>query len=427
MKVFVIGSGGREHALCWALARSPRVDRVYVAPGNAGTAEVAENADVDVGNVRALVRFARDRGVDLTVPGPEAVLAAGVVDAFRKAGLRIFGPTRSAARLETSKSFAKDLMRRHGVPTADYAVFDRLPDALRYIDEVDGPLAVKADGLAAGKGVTVCATADEARAAVRRCMEEKAFGDAGARVILEERLVGEEVSVLALTDGRTIAPLAGAQDHKPVFDNDQGPNTGGMGAYSPAPVLTDALLDQVVDRILVPTVHAMNREGHRYVGVLYAGLMVTRAGPRVVEFNCRFGDPEIQPIVMRLDTDLMDLLEAVVDNRLAQQTIRWRPEAAVCVVLASGGYPGAYRKGLPIAGLDEAAADEDVEVFHAGTALRGGRVVTSGGRVLGVTARGADIGAAVERAYRAAEKIRFEGAHYRTDIGRKALDRLAAS
>ncbi|MFW5856581.1 MAG: phosphoribosylamine--glycine ligase [Planctomycetota bacterium] len=426
MKVLVIGQGGREHALAWALSRSPSVERVYVAPGNGGTAGVAESVDIDIGNIGAIVRFARDQAIDLTVPGPEAVLAAGVVDAFLAEGLAIFGPTRAAAEIESSKAYAKDLMRRHGIPTAAYAVFDRLADAEAYIDRVEHKVVVKADGLAAGKGVTVCNTAEEAKAAARQCLAEGAFGDAGARVVIEERMEGEEVSVLALTDGKTIAPLASAQDHKAVRDNDEGPNTGGMGAYSPAPVLTDALADEVIDRILVPTVHALQREGRPYRGVLYAGLMITKSGPKVVEYNCRFGDPEIQPLLMRLASDPAAHFAAVAQGRLAGETLEWRPEPAVCVVMASGGYPGPYEKGVPIEGLDAAGALDGVEVFHAGTARRGRKIVTAGGRVLNVTALGADIPAAIERAYAAVERIRFEGAHWRTDIGQKAVRRLAA-
>ncbi|MHC4886545.1 MAG: phosphoribosylamine--glycine ligase [Planctomycetota bacterium] len=425
MNVFVIGSGGREDALCRALSQSPRVEKVYCAPGNGGTSRFAENVDVDVNNLGALVRFARDHDVAITVPGPEAVLVEGVVDAFLEAGLKIFGPTKAAAELEGSKAFAKNLMRKHGIPTAEFGVFDQLADALRYVEEMDCALVVKADGLAAGKGVIVCDTPEEAMAAVRTCMEDAAFGDAGARVVIEERLVGEEVSILALTDGKTIAPLSSAQDHKPAYDGDTGPNTGGMGAYSPAPVLTDAMMDDVIEKILVPTVHGMNREGRRYKGVLYAGLMITKTGVKVLEYNCRFGDPEIQPISMRLETDLLDLIEGVVNTKLCDVDIRWKDEAAVCVVMASGGYPGAYEKGKPITGLEAAEAMEGVQVFHAGTQAKGDGIVTSGGRVLNVTALGNDIPAAIEQAYRAVEAISFEGAEYRTDIGQKALKRLA--
>ncbi|MHC4871234.1 MAG: phosphoribosylamine--glycine ligase [Planctomycetota bacterium] len=425
MNVFVIGSGGREHAICWALAKSPKVNKVFVAPGNGGTAAVAENVDIDTGNIQALVRFARDNDIALTVPGPEAVLMDGVVDAFMEADLPIFGPTKLAAEIEGSKSFAKNLMRKHGIPTADYGVFDRLEDAVRYIEDMeDMQLVVKADGLAAGKGVIVCSTKEEAVAAVRLCMEDKSFGTAGNRVVIEERMFGEEVSILALTDGKTIAPLSSAQDHKPIFDNDKGPNTGGMGAYSPAPVLTDELLNEAIEKILVPTVHAMNREGRRYKGVLYAGLMITGSGPRVVEFNCRFGDPEIQPISMRLDTDIFDLLSSVVDTKLGEMDIKWKDDAAVSVVMASGGYPGDYEKGKVISGLDEAGKLDGVEVFHAGTSEKSGQILTAGGRVLNVTALGSDIPAAIKNAYKAVDLISFEGAQFRTDIGKKALVRL---
>jgi phosphoribosylamine--glycine ligase len=423
MNILVIGSGGREHALCWALSQSPRTGRVFCAPGNAGTAEVAENVDLDIANIPSLVRFAREQEVGLTIPGPEAVLAAGVVDAFLEAGLRIFGPTRAAAEIESSKSYAKGLMRRHGIPTAEYGVFDRLEEAQRYIHALERPVVVKADGLAAGKGVTVCDTAEEAVDAARECLEGGAFGRAGERVVIEERMEGEEVSVLALTDGHTIAPLPSAQDHKPAYDGDRGPNTGGMGACSPAPILTESLQERVIERILVPTVHALNREGRRYKGVLYAGLMITRGGPKVVEFNCRFGDPEIQPIALRMQTDLLDLMEAVVETRLGDVPISWHDDPAVCVVMASGGYPGPYQKGTPVEGLGDAAALEGVEVFHAGTALRGEKIVTAGGRVLGVAARGADLPQAVDRAYRGVDCIRFGGAHYRTDIGARSLAR----
>lgn len=428
MKVFVIGSGGREHALCWALAKSPKVEKVFAAPGNPGTAEIAENVDIDIGNIQALVRFARDNKIDLTVPGPEAVLADGIVDAFLEADLRIFGPTKAAAEIEGSKTFAKNLMRKHGIPTADYGSFDREEDALRYIEDMEETrLVVKADGLAAGKGVIVCTTQQDAIDAVKSCMADKAFGNAGNRIVIEERMYGEEVSILALTDGKTIAPLASAQDHKAAFDNDNGPNTGGMGAYSPAPVLTDELLNEAIEKILVPTVHAMNREGRRYKGVLYAGLMITRSGPKVVEFNCRFGDPEIQPVAMRLDTDLVDLLNAVVDTKLDKVDIKWKDEAAVCVVMASGGYPGDYEKGKAITGINEAEKLDGVKVFHAGTAMKTGKIVTNGGRVLNVTALGKDIPAAIENAYEAVSKISFDEAHYRKDIGKKALVRLGCS
>ncbi len=426
MNVFVIGSGGREHALCWALSKSPKVNKIFIAPGNAGTASIAENVDIDIGNIPALVRFVKNNDCVLTIPGSEAILMDGIVDAFLEEGLRIFGPTKKAAEIEGSKTFAKNLMRQHGIPTANYGVFDRVEDAEKYITDLeDIQLVIKADGLAAGKGVIVCSTQEEALEAVKRCMEKNEFGKAGERVIIEERMYGEEVSILALTDGKTIAPLSSAQDHKPIFDNDKGPNTGGMGAYSPAPVLTEKLLNETIEKILVPTVHAMNREGRRYKGILYAGLMITKAGPKVVEFNCRFGDPEIQPIAMRLETDIFDLMNSVIDTKLCDMEIKWKEEAAVSVVMASKGYPGTYEKGKVISGLDEASELEGVEIFHAGTDKSAGNIITNGGRVLNVTALGSDIPTAIKNAYHAVDCISFEGAQFRKDIGQKALTRLS--
>ncbi len=425
MKVLVVGGGGREHALAWKLAQSPRVAELYIAPGNAGCAEVGTCVDLDLANIPSLVRWAREKAIDFVIPGPEAVLVDGIVDACKKAGIKVFGPARAAAELEASKIFAKNLMRHHGIPTADYVVCEQFEAAREYVNARDeGALVVKADGLAAGKGVIVCENRAATVAALERCMVAQEFGEAGSRVVIEECLRGEELSVLALTDGKTIAPLASSQDHKPVFDEDNGPNTGGMGAYSPAPLMTPELLDTVVAKILVPTVHAMNAEGRRYRGVLYAGLMVTSSGPKVLEFNVRFGDPETQPILMRLESDFLHLLEAVANGTLAEQDIRWREEAAVCVVMASGGYPGAYEKGKEITGLEQAAARQDVVVFHAGTTRKKNRILTSGGRILGVSALGEDIPAAIEAAYAAVEDIHFEGAHYRRDIAQKALARL---
>lgn len=425
MNVLVVGSGGREHVLAWKLSQSPRVKNLYIVPGNAGCAEVGTCVNLDLGNIPSLVRWARETGIDFVVPGPEAVLVEGIVDAFQKAGIKAFGPSKQAAELENSKVFAKNLMRHHGIPTADYAVFEQYDAAARYVESrKEGPLVVKADGLAAGKGAIVCADRAEAEVALRRCMVDMEFGTAGARVVVEEMLRGEEVSVLALTDGKTIAPLASAQDHKAIFDGDEGPNTGGMGAYSPAPILTEALLDRVVAEILVPTVHAMNSANRRFRGVLYAGLMITGGGPKVLEYNVRFGDPEAQPVLMRLENDLLDVLEAVADGHLDRVDLSWRDEAAVCVVMASGGYPGSYRKGVPITGLDKAAAHPDTNVFHAGTARQAGQVVTDGGRVLGVTALGTDIPTAIRHAYTAVDDIQFDGAYCRRDIGQKALARL---
>lgn len=428
MNVLVVGNGGREHALAWKLSRSERVEKLYIAPGNAGCAEVGECVDIDPANLPNLVRWAKEHDIHFVVPGPEAVLVEGIVDAFQDAGIKAFGPNKAAAELEKSKVFAKNLMRRHGIPTADYAIFEQFDKACEYLDSrEDGPIVVKADGLAAGKGAIVCKGKAEAVEALRRCMVDTEFGDAGARVVIEECLRGEELSVLALTDGKTIAPLASSQDHKAVFDGDTGPNTGGMGAYSPAPLMTPELLDTVVEKVLVPTVHAMNSEGRRFKGVLYAGLMITGGGARVLEYNVRFGDPETQPILMRLENDLLDVLEAVADGKLAEQELTWTDEPAVCVVMASGGYPGAYEKGKVITGLDAAGAEDDVVVFHAGTSCKGEDVVTSGGRVLGVTALGKDLQGAIDKAYAAVEKIDFEGAQNRTDIGRKGVARLASS
>lgn len=425
VNLLIVGGGGREHALAWKLAQSPRAGRIYIAPGNAGCAAVGECVDLDDGNLPSLARWARDRDIGLVVPGPEAALCAGIADVFAGAGIKVFGPNKAAAELERSKVFAKNLMRRHGIPTADYAVFEQYEPALNYVQSrEDGPVVVKADGLAAGKGAIVCENNAEAAKALEICMVERAFGEAGGKVVVEDFLRGEEVSVLALTDGATIAPLASAQDHKAVFDGDAGPNTGGMGAYSPAPLLTPELMDAVIEKVLVPTVHAMKLEGRPYKGVLYAGLMITGGGPKVLEFNVRFGDPETQPILARLDCDLLDLLEAVADGTLEKQELKWKDEAAVCVVMASGGYPGRYEKDKEISGLEQAGKREGVTVFHAGTRLDKGRALTSGGRVLGVTALGAGLEQAMERAYAAAGDISFAGAHYRRDIGRKGLARL---
>ena len=423
MNVLVVGSGGREHTLAWKLAQSPRVDKVYIAPGNSGCAEVGECVDLDVGNFRSVVRWSRDNKIDLVVPGAEVYYVAGIVDAFKESGIPVFGPSRAAAELEGSKSFAKGFMRRHGIPTADFAEFEQYEAAVRYLDSrSEGPLVVKADGLCAGKGVVVCQNLDEAREAVKRIMAEGEFGEAGSRVVIEELLRGQEVTILALTDGKTIAPLASSQDHKAAFDGDAGPNTGGMGAYSPAPILTEELMDEVVEKILVPTVHGMNEEGRRFRGLLYAGLMLTGGGPRVLEYNVRFGDPETQPVLMRLESDLFDLLEATALGKLADQELRWSDDPAVCVVLASGGYPGAFEKGMVISGLDAAAARPDTVVFHAGAKLNPRKqVITDGGRVLGVTARGKDIRTAIEKAYLAVGDISFDGMRYRTDIGKKAI------
>jgi phosphoribosylamine--glycine ligase len=427
MKVLVIGKGGREHALVWKLAQSPRVTRVYCAPGNAGTLDEGVNVPIDVSDFDGLIRFARQEEIGLTVVGPEDPLSQGIVDAFHKAGLRVFGPPKEAAQLEASKAFAKQLMRHADVPTSEFRVFDHPDPARHYVETREYPVVVKADGLAAGKGVIVCSSTEDALAAIERIMVREEFGRAaGRQVIIEKRLEGEELSVLALVSGRTIVPLQPTQDHKAVFDSDEGPNTGGMGAYCPAPVGTPELMAQVEETILVPTVHAMKRSRHAFRGVLYAGLMLTNQGPRVLEFNCRFGDPELQPLLMRLKTDLLDLLEAAVDGRLdefPEGRLEWDERPAVCVVMASGGYPGTFQKGKVITGLAEAAKLPDVKVFHAGTKREKDLVLTDGGRVLAVTALGGTLAEAKRNAYEAVGKIHFQGAHYRKDIADKALRR----
>jgi phosphoribosylamine--glycine ligase len=424
MRVLVIGKGGREHALVWKLSRSPRVERVYCAPGNAGTARDGLNKPIEVSSFDHLARFAKKEKIGLTVVGPEDPLAGGIVDYFQKEGLRIFGPTKAAAQLEASKVFAKGLMRHADVPTAEFRICDHPDSARQYIESRNHPLVVKADGLAAGKGVVVCSTKQEALAAIDRIMVQEEFGRAaGRQVVIEKRLDGEELSIQALVSGRTIIALQPTQDHKAVGDGDTGPNTGGMGAYCPAPLGTPELLEATDRDILVPTVHAMKRRRTPFRGVLYAGVMVTPQGPRVLEYNCRFGDPETQPLLMRLKTDLLDLLEAAVDERLDEfeGKVEWDPRPAVCVVMCSEGYPGSYERGFPISGLDAAGKLPDVKVFHAGTRLDGDRVLTDGGRVLGVTALGDTLAEAQKRAYEAAALISFRGAFYRHDIAAKAL------
>jgi phosphoribosylamine--glycine ligase len=420
MKLLVIGGGGREHALAWKLSRSPRVSRVFVAPGNAGTATEDGLANVDPGDTPQLVEFARSEGVALTVVGPEAPLAAGVVDAFRAAGLRIFGPVRQAAQLESSKDFAKAFMTRHGIPTAAYATFSDARRAHDHIDRRGVPIVVKADGLAAGKGVVVAATAAEAHAAVDMMLVDNRMGAAGARVVIEDFLEGEEASFIVLCDGRHALPLATSQDHKRLKDGDAGPNTGGMGAYSPAPVVTPGVHARVMREVIQPVLAGMEKNGVPYTGFLYAGLMIGGDGQiKVLEFNCRMGDPETQPIMLRLKSDLLTLLEHAVDGRLDQAEAQWDPRVALGVVLAAAGYPEQPRKGDVIHGLPPPG--EDYHVFHAGTALAGGQVVTSGGRVLCVTALGHNVRTAQRRAYEIADRIRFDGMQLRRDIGHRAL------
>ncbi|MEE4278267.1 MAG: phosphoribosylamine--glycine ligase [Halieaceae bacterium] len=426
MKVLVLGGGGREHALAWKLAQSPRVERVFVAPGNAGTAMEPglENLAIDPMDFHALIDFARREPIGLTVVGPEAPLVAGVVDRFREAGLRCFGPSAAAAQLEGSKAFSKEFLARHNIPTAAYATFTEVDEALAFLREHGAPIVVKADGLAAGKGVIVAATLDEAEAAVTDMLSGNAFGEAGCRVVIEEFLEGEEASFIVMSDGEHVLPMATSQDHKRILDGDLGPNTGGMGAYSPAPVVDDAAYARIMDEVIHPTIRGMAADGTPYTGFLYAGLMISPAGePRVIEFNCRFGDPETQPIMLRLRSDLVEHCEAALDGRLNTAAADWDPRPAVGVVLAARGYPGAYDKGLAIDGLGGDA--DDCRVFHAGTGLDDGRVVTTGGRVLCVTALGEDIAAAQAAAYAGIEGISWAGMQYRRDIGWRALQRYS--
>jgi phosphoribosylamine---glycine ligase len=428
VKILLIGGGGREHALAWKIAQSPLVERLYAAPGNPGIARHATCVGIPADQDEALLAFARERRVDLTVVGPEAPLVAGLADRFVAGGLAVFGPSARAAALEGSKAFAKSLMARHGIPTARFETFTEPASARAYCREMGAPCVVKADGLAAGKGAIVCRTLDEADRAIAECLERRAFGAAGARVVVEEFLEGEEVSFFAIVNGADAVPLAAAQDHKTVDDGDRGPNTGGMGAYSPVSLVDPAVKDRIMATIVRPTAEALVAEGAPYRGVLYAGLMMTREGPKVIEFNCRFGDPECQAIVVRSPDDLVPLMAAVARgerlDRCGEWAIDWSAgparRAAVCVAVASGGYPGAYRTGLRIDGVDAAEAFGGVHVFHAGTALRGEELVTAGGRVLGVTAVAPDVEGAIARAYEAVSRIRFDGMHYRRDIGRRA-------
>jgi phosphoribosylamine--glycine ligase len=421
VKVLVVGSGGREHALVWKLAQSPRVSQLFCAPGNAGIEALARCVPIEAEDVEGLKAFARTEGIDLTVVGPEKPLSLGIVDDFRRNKLRIFGPTRGAARIESSKQFAKDLMVRHRVPTASARSFDALAPALDYVRQQPVPLVVKADGLAQGKGVVVARTRDEAVEAATDMLERQVFGEAGRRVLIEEFLEGEELTLMALTDGKAVVPMVAAQDHKRVGEGDTGPNTGGMGAYAPAPAATSGVRMQITREVLRPVVDALLRIGCPFHGVLYAGIMLVRGAPYVLEFNARFGDPEAQVVLPLLKTDLLDVLEAVVEHRLEQLAVEWHERAAVCVVMTSAGYPGTYPTGLPITGLPEATGSEDALVFHAGTKRDQGQVVSSGGRVLGITGIGRGLSVARERAYALASTISFEGCHLRTDIASRAL------
>jgi phosphoribosylamine---glycine ligase len=421
MKVLVLGSGGREHALVWKLRQSPRISQLYCAPGNAGIAKDAECLPVDLKSIDSMTALAARLQPDLTVVGPELPLTLGVVDEFTRRGLPIFGPTQAAAQLESSKSFAKEFLQRHHIPTAHFAICDSIEQVRDALGHFHTPVVVKADGLAAGKGVVIAKSKDEAAEVAAEMLSGKMLGDAGSRVVLEECLKGDELSFLVFSDGERVVPLVAAQDHKRVGDGDTGPNTGGMGAYSTRDIVDDQMRDWLVHHIAQPVVAGMKAEGAEFKGVLYCGLMMTARGPMVLEFNCRFGDPETQPILMRLESDLLDAMQASIEDRVSEGDFKWSPDAAVCVVMASGGYPGTYAVGKRIDGLEEASAVESVKVFHAGTSQRDGVYYTAGGRVLGVTARARDLDRAIERAYEARGLIKFEGAHYRKDIAARAV------
>ena len=423
MNILVIGSGGREHTLAWKLAQSPKADKIYALPGNPGMADVAMCVEgIAITDNASIVDFAQKHAIGLVVVGPEVPLTNGLVDAVTAAGIKAFGPTQAAAQIEGSKAFSKSLMKKYGIPTAKFEVFTEAEAAREYIRKEGAPIVIKADGLAAGKGVIVAMTEDEALQAVADIMEDKEFGNAGSRVVIEEFMEGEEASLLCFTDGKTICPMISSQDHKRAYDGDKGPNTGGMGTYAPAPVMTDKMVQETYDKILLPTIQAMEKEGKPYKGCLYAGLMITADGPKVVEFNARFGDPETQVVLPLLNSDLVDIMVACADGTLAEQQVEWAKEAAVCVVMAAGGYPKAYNKGDAITGLDDAKA-VGCQVFHAGTAHKNGQIVTDGGRVLGVVAKAADVRAAVDKAYAGVEKIAFKDAFYRKDIAHRALER----
>ena len=419
MKVLIIGGGGREHAIIWKLSQSAKVDKIYCAPGNGGIMDLAECVDIPVMDFEKQIQFAKEKGIDLTVVAPDDPLAAGAVDAFEAAGLRAFGPNKAAAIIEGSKAFSKDLMKKYHIPTAEYEVFSKSSDAIAYVEAKNQfPIVVKADGLALGKGVIIAQNADEAKGAIREIMDDRVFGNAGGKVVIEEFLTGPEVSVLAFTDGKTVKPMVSAQDHKRVYDHDMGPNTGGMGTFSPSRIYTEDLAKECMETIFLPTMHAMNQEGRTFKGVLYFGLMKTQHGVKVIEYNCRFGDPETQVVLPRLKSDLFDIFNAVIDERLDEIEIEWEDNAAVCVVMASGGYPKAYQKGYPIEGIKEAEA-AGAMVFHAGTTCKDGTYYTNGGRVLGVTAIGKNLDAAIAKAYQLVPMISFRDAHYRKDIGIK--------
>jgi len=421
MDVLLVGSGGREHAIAWKLKQSKKLGKLFIAPGNAGTSQLGENVAIKDTDIQGLVDFAKEHKIGLVIVGPEDPLSMGLVDALEQAGIRAFGPPGAAAQLEADKAFAKQLMRSSSVSTAESRIFDRFVDAKAYIASRDEPVVIKAAGLAKGKGVIVCDDPADGILAAEKIMCDRLFGAAGDRLLVEDKLLGEEASILAFVDGKNIYVMESSQDHKPIGDGDTGPNTGGMGAYSPAPIVTEKLMSKITREILVPVIDGMNRNDTPYKGILYAGLMMTSGGPRVLEFNVRFGDPETQPVLMRLKSDLLDVFLAVCDGRLDQITLTWDPRPAVCVVMSSGGYPGDYEKGKVITGIADAEQLKDVVVFHAGTTLCDGQVVTNGGRVLGVTAMGKTTAEAKTKAYEAVERIHFEGAYCRTDIANKAI------
>ena len=423
MRILIVGSGGREHALAWKLIQSPHVEKIFAAPGNGGTALIAENVQISDDDIPGLTALAREKNVDLVVTGPEMPLVLGLKDALDREGIACFGPGAFAAQLEGSKAFAKTVMREAGVPTADFRVFDDYDEAKAHLNERPAPMVVKADGLAAGKGVIVCKTRQEALEALDQCMVEKKFGEAGERVVVEDALQGEEASFLAFCDGDEVLIMPSSQDHKPVGEGDTGPNTGGMGAYSPAPILPESDYEKTANMVIRPMVRALSEAGNPFVGVLYAGLMYTAEGPMVLEYNVRFGDPECQPLMARLDSDLAELMMACVEGRLSEVRAQWKNDTSICVVMAADGYPGGYPKGMEITGLDEAEDVPGVTVFQAGTKLEAGKIVSSGGRILGVTALGADLTDAKEKAYQAVEKIDFQNKYYRRDIGDKGLAR----
>jgi len=424
MKVLVIGGGGREHSLCWKLAQSPEVDKLYCAPGNAGIAEQAELLKIKAEDIDGIQKAVKELGIELVVVGPEAPLVMGIKDRLEKQGVLVFGPSQLASELEGSKVWCKNLLKKYNIPTAWFEVFEEPKKALDFIRAKGAPLVVKADGLAGGKGVIVAKEVSEAEQAIEQIMVKKEFGSAGAKVVVEEFLEGEEASFIGLSDGENFVPMATSQDHKQVFDNDQGPNTGGMGAYSPAPVVSEKIFNQAIEKIMLPTIRAMEEEGREYRGALYAGLMITKKGPKVLEFNCRFGDPETQPLLFRLKSDLLPFLVASAEGKLKGMSFEWHNSASICVVMASKDYPGSFPKGFEISGIEKANQLDRTYVFHSGTLRKEGKLLTSGGRVLGVTARREDIPSAIKAVYEAVSLIKFEGAHYRKDIGKKALKHL---